>query len=392
MPQWIDPNTITGPPAEGKKYFKRANVENEIWTEIEKGCHVLFLAPRRVGKSSIVMNMAKQPRRHYHSIFENIQSEDTSQAFYKRLYTLTIRLLSGIDTASAIFKKYIGSRGIKKIGPDGGIEFITKGVDYREEFYDLLEQIKVQKEQIVLILDEFPDVIKQIAEKESKEAAKSLLEDLRELRQSQQFRSKFTLILLGSVGLHHIVKQIDGRTDKINDLQIINLEGLDDQEINQFYDHMFDGVTMQVSKDVRSYLSLRIGRIPYYIQLLVENANSKLRNSNTNELTEDLIDECFDELIKENERFQDWKSRITKYFPDKGNFLIKVLSVCAINDSISIQEIFDLAKNTDFEDQYFELTEDILIKDGYLYEVSNHTYAFNSPLLQAWWARRHPKF
>ena len=103
-----------------------------------------------------------------------------------------------------------------------------------------------------------------------------------------------------------------------------------------------------------------------------------------------IVDECFNTLIENNEHFNDWNNRLTKYFPVKDKFLIKILTQCALNSKISIQEIYDLSRGLDCEEEYFELTEDILIKDGYLYEVSQHTYAFNSPLLQAWWARRHP--
>ena len=52
---WKKANTITGPTAEGSKYFKRDKVEKRIWRKIMDNHHVLFLAPRRVGKSSIVI-------------------------------------------------------------------------------------------------------------------------------------------------------------------------------------------------------------------------------------------------------------------------------------------------------------------------------------------------
>ncbi|MBK7225951.1 MAG: hypothetical protein IPH96_11265 [Saprospiraceae bacterium] len=62
---WIRPNTITGSVAQGKKYFRREDIEDKIWHEVSQGNSVLFLAPRRVGKSSIVSYLAENFRKFY---------------------------------------------------------------------------------------------------------------------------------------------------------------------------------------------------------------------------------------------------------------------------------------------------------------------------------------
>ena len=54
---WINPNIIIGNTATGNYYFPRPQIEADTWSEIEKGNHVLIAAPRRVGKSSVMVAM-----------------------------------------------------------------------------------------------------------------------------------------------------------------------------------------------------------------------------------------------------------------------------------------------------------------------------------------------
>jgi len=51
---WIEPKIIIGKDATGKYYYRREEIEGEIWTEIKKGNNVLIAAPRRVGKTSVM--------------------------------------------------------------------------------------------------------------------------------------------------------------------------------------------------------------------------------------------------------------------------------------------------------------------------------------------------
>ena len=88
---WIPTKTITGATADGEKYFRREKVERKLWNEIAKGNHILFSAPRRVGKSSIMKYIAENPfDENYCCEYENISSDDTSALFYKRLLNLII--------------------------------------------------------------------------------------------------------------------------------------------------------------------------------------------------------------------------------------------------------------------------------------------------------------
>ena len=55
---WKSPKVIIGKEATGNRYYVRKELEDEIWEEIKKGNNILLVAPRRVGKTSIMKSLA----------------------------------------------------------------------------------------------------------------------------------------------------------------------------------------------------------------------------------------------------------------------------------------------------------------------------------------------
>ena len=68
-----------------ENYFPRPKDENKIWRKIESGNHLLLLAPRRVGKSSMIQFLKDQPRTGYSVIYSYAQACDSEQKFYEKL-------------------------------------------------------------------------------------------------------------------------------------------------------------------------------------------------------------------------------------------------------------------------------------------------------------------
>ncbi|TAD83348.1 MAG: hypothetical protein EAY75_14975 [Bacteroidetes bacterium] len=386
---WIKPNTITGPTAEGSKYFSRAEKENKLWRKILTNHHVLFLAPRRVGKSSIVINMAKKPKDGYACLYENIATEGSLQDFYKRLYQMTIRSLSTYEKSKNKVFKWFKSIKVTGVSPDGTLSLDSKVLDYRELFLELLNSIPRGEVKVVLFLDEFPDAVLKVFQNHGTEEAEKLLADIRAF-DNEHFKRVFMMVLLGSVGLTHIIKQITGRTDKVNNLHKEYLQALSTEEVGEFISFLTENASMQINASSTAHIIVKTGHLPYYIQLIIEECDEILEENNTPNLTHEVIDRAHRQLIKKNEHFSDWDSRLSKYFPSKYTFLLAVVTKCAHNGYISIQEIANIAKKYKNPTAWKADLDDILIADGYLYEKDETIYEFNSPLLRDWWKNRHP--
>ncbi len=387
--EWIKPNTITGSAAEGNKYFRRIDIEDKIWHEISQSNHVLFLAPRRVGKSSIVMYMSNNPKPGFACKYEDIESDTSIQDFYKRLCRMTYEALSFSGKSKSKISTWWNSWNINSLGKDK-IDLGKSSIDYRKEFFNILDDLKVKKEKVVLFLDEFPDVIWKISQRHGVSEAETLLADIRTLRQTKEFKDVFVMVLLGSVGLAHIVKKITGRTDKVNDLHKEFLPALKASQTLDFLDHLVKDATMKINDDTRKYIMEKIGHfIPFYIQLIIEECDELLHQDGRTELNKADIDKAYNVLLKKHQFFEDWDSRLSRYFPEKYSYLLEVLSKCAAQGTLTLQEIYDIGFEHRNSPEWKADIDDILVADGYLTE-NDEQYIFNSPLLRDWWKARHP--
>jgi len=278
---------------------------------------------------------------------------------------------------------------LKSIGKDK-VDLGKAEVDYKETFFDLLNELMVHNEKVVLFLDEFPDVVLRLNEKQGEDEAIQLLNDVRSLCHDEKFKNTFILILLGSVGLAHIVKKITGRSHKINQTHKVFLPLLNKEYAIAFLNFLIEGASMQLDEPVKEYLLNKIGNyIPFYIQLIVEECDDILRKDQRPTLYSKDVENAYNNLLIKNEHFQDWDERLSKYFHDKYQFLNQVLARCADNDSLSLLEVYDIAVAHNIEIEWKANIDDILIADGYIYELHGHYY-FNSPLLRDWWKSRHP--
>lgn len=386
--KWIHPNTIVGSTAVGKKYFRRHKIEEKLWREIRKGNHILLSAPRRLGKSSIMKYIAANPDAHYSCKYQNISSDATAIDFYKRLFELLLIQLKSLQKARERFRRWLQTKGVEEITATG-VKIKEKDFDYKSNLLELLSKLKPADVHVVLMLDEFPDVIKNIAAREGIAQAKDILHTLRSLRHDDSFKGHFTLVLAGSVGLDHIVKNVD-RLSVINDLYEQNLEALDADEVDGFFEHLLQNASMQVDEACRTYILQRLQQaLPYYIQLIIEGCNDILYTDKRTQLTKEDIDRAWSLVLRNHKNFSDWDERLEDYFPNDYPFFWEVLTYCAHHSSLSIQELYNLAIKTGQSTTYKAKIDDVLIKDGYLHQEGN-IFTFISPLLQEWWKCRHP--
>ncbi|WP_250163440.1 ATP-binding protein [Psychrobacter sp. WY6] len=80
----------TGNIVTGDNYFPRPADEKKLWRHLSDGAHVLLLAPRRVGKSSLITHIKDQPKSGYAVIYVLCKLVIMSRAFIKKCYVKSI--------------------------------------------------------------------------------------------------------------------------------------------------------------------------------------------------------------------------------------------------------------------------------------------------------------
>lgn len=387
---WIDPIVVTGPTATGRYYFPRPSIEQEIWTQLEKGANVLLAAPRRVGKSSVMQAMERVPAEGIKVIFKNIQGIKSEEEFYKTMFDLLLMCLSRYEKGTSWISHFLKGLNIQEITLEGVKFGDKKPMNYELELEKLLTKIVEEKEKVVLLLDELPEVLNNLYKSGKVAEASSILNKMRQWRQTPALRDHLGMVLAGSVGIHHIVKLIEGRIADINDYTIVPFPALIRSEAKDYIQWATESATVKYDDNIREYLLDKIQYfIPYFISLMLDQINRMAKASGNPVITTEIIDAAFDAVIKNNENFTEWSNRLSVYFPKtEATFLHEVLAQIAQKGMLQGRDIYNIAGKHGLQLSYMDLLRG-LERDGYLIEA-NQSYQFVSPFLQAFWKSNHP--
>ncbi|HTI10285.1 MAG TPA: AAA family ATPase [Puia sp.] len=389
--RWIHPNTITGDAATKERYLRREHINEHFWREVRKGNHILFVAPRRVGKTSIMRDLAENCPPGFAGIYQNIEGVKSKKEFYQRLFTLILQCIERSKVKKAtvfvtdLFKRY----SIKKIST-AGLEFESSEPDYEKAIRDVIPELKKAELHTVIFLDEFAEVIHKLNKQGKAEDAIDILHMLREMRSISDCKH-FTLVYAGSIGLEFVIKNID-RPKLINDLHRIIAAPLTDREASELIRQLTKGATIRISEDVLTYIKKKIDYLlPYYLQLMLEEIDSVAYENDQPVITIVMVETAFQRVLSKRNNFEDWLERLKAYQSAFFSFINDILKHTAHKGTIATAEIHDKAIGFNRTDDYMDFVEQ-LIYDGYLVETGHLRYRFISPLLQQFWLTKYPVY
>lgn len=388
--EWTSPKTITGSAAIGGHYFPRPLIDQHFWREVRKGNHILFVAPRRVGKTSVMLNLANNSPEGFICLYQNIEGVRTKNEFYQRLFQLIIQCheRSKVEHVQTFFRDIHQRFVTGEISKDG-IKF-NQELDYRIKLQQLIPELSRATFHTVIFLDEFAEVINTLKKSNHEEDAIAILHDLRELRSEKSFKN-FTIVYAGSVALEYVIRSLD-RPKLINDLHPVPTEALTKAEANSFIHHLVSDATIKIDRNTTDRILAIVDHLlPYYIQLMIEELDVIAMKSNDPVITSNLVDLAFENILKRNNNFEDWHTRLERYHSNDFDFLNCLLKHAAHQGNISTRDIYNYACDPRFkrEKNYMDYVHQ-LMNDGYLTGSHQEGYRFVSPLLKKFWLKKFP--
>jgi uncharacterized protein len=386
----------TGRAADGKdKYFQRKSIETKIWTKIHQKENLLIAAPRRMGKSSILKNLEKNPQKGYLVKYKSVQSVDSINEYFKQIY----KLLLEDDSIFGFYERYYNkAKGavksfiskIRGISTDGIEIDPEEKIDYFCECETLLKTLPDNFNTILILIDEFPDAVRNISNVNIDEGIR-FLQLNRELRQEYN-NVNIQFVYSGSIGLGYVVRKL-GRIDLINDIQNLEVPPLSTNEAMELISRLELGLkeekdNFEIPNEVKEYiLKKESWLIPYYIQIIIDELFDAIVETGA-VITVKTIDDIIDKIIRDRYKYQDyfenWKTRLRHALDTKEyNCSIEILNYISTNGSMNYDGIFDLAVKYEIDD--IKNVTNVLEYDGYISKNNAKVYMFNSIILKEWW-------
>lgn len=376
---------VVGQAVRGKDFWDRKSELAKIWQVIENGTHPLLVAPRRVGKTSIMYKILDEPKENYAVVYVNTESAQSANEFWYKLFNALMDEEFN-NKNSAKFKNFctkLKTLNIESISISGSIKLgDAKDLNYAEAFETLIKDIESDKK-LIIMMDEFAQTIENIVKHSTIKEAESLLAIHRTLRQNPKIASKISFIYAGSIGLESVVERFDA-IKFINDLNSIKITPLPHLEAKEFVRKLCH----HISDEKIVYLLEKIEwLIPFYIQLIIQELNALYMEKALHIVQNEDIDEAIRKALAHKNHFKHWEGRIkTAFETDEYKFAKEILNLISEQTTLESKEIVNLGSK-------YELTEDalkrvirVLIYDGYINNDENpKIYRFNSPILKLWW-------
>ena len=173
-------------------------------------------------------------------------------------------------------------------------------------------------------------------------------------------------------------------------LHPIQLNALTDDEANLLITQLTQNATIRLTENIRGYLKKKISYLlPYYLQLMIEGVDEIAFGRNSPDISEEIIDAAFQNVLRDKKNFEDWLIRLKEYQLIHFPFINDILKHTAYRGQITVQEVYAKAEKFDRTEDYMDFIEQLL-HDGYLAEPRRHVYQFISPLLQQFWLQKYP--
>lgn len=402
-------NNILGQPVEGTDFFDREDDTKRIWLSLEEGNHVLLLAPRRVGKTSLAIRVGAEALRFQwkfalvdvqrdrdelgflDNMFQNLKSAGVKVPVLARLtewITFARRNLRG--------KTGVGDFSVE-IAPGDGQE--TSTLEHQIE--RLFHEIEESGDKVLIAVDELPVLLEALQDADDEmRRLRGFLNWFRALR--LRYRKNVRWMLLGSVGLDTFA-ELRKLTATINDLQPASLGAYDEPTAIAFLHELATSKSIELDEQLCRLILGQIGwPLPFFLQLVFHELYTLLSQAHRTKPTEEDVKQACEKLLSPQfyKHFEPWRGRLSEGLDaEHHRAAVTILNaLCVSVEGLSRVRLASLVQskfpNKDNDDvaRIVATTLGQLERDGYLLKRNNAegatSYSFRSFLLRGYWHAR----
>lgn len=399
------PDFIVGSVVRDEDFWFRKDFIADLWAALAKH-NVLLVAPRRIGKTSVMYHLLDYPQDSWLVIHLNVEELRTPEEFF-------IDLLDAVNEHQPDFFRVILAnswdflKGIfSRIEAVEAYDFkvrIRKSEDlnknWRSRLDELMERVSGSGQKVLFIVDELPDMLNAMR-CHSDAACNDFLHWFRKTRE-KSLRGNVRWLVGGSVNL---VAALDRNktVNLINDLKVEVLRPFDEEEVRAFVSGMLNryGITYEDTLIPRIH-ELLGAPIPFFLQLLTEELYRHAKRHGKHLNADDATTIFQKVLLGETARdkLQHFRSRIDIHYPEEDRDAVRrMLNHLSLSSNgvarLNLFQIFRQAEERRTSARSAGELECVLQRlllylqsDFYIEETTEGCYDFSSRLLKTWWKK-----
>ena len=391
-------NITIGPPVIGDDFFDREEVIEQLWDTLDRHS-VLLAAPRRVGKSSLMQRLFREPQPGFEVLWLDGQDYDAPEDLVADLAVKAAQLRGDLQ-------RRLGSLVARVARNIEGLEIWELKLklrqqlsgSWRAEGEKILRDALKPDTRLLIVIDELPMLLLKLTIKDDdsgKAGAQDLLDWLRHIRQAPEFCQQVRQLVGGSIGLQRIVSLI-GSSSKINDLRPIEVGALGRSRARELTRLLLAsrGVALD-ERAMETFLDQVDPLHPVFIQIMASTVANEVR-SRKQPADAALIRECYEQRALGPEFrscFEDYYERLSRYYtPEDARIAKTLLRELAIAKEpltrSTLLGIYQRMLGPDTDVSGFELLL-IWLSDDFYVESNEERVQFKSRWMRDWWRTYH---
>jgi hypothetical protein len=354
----------------------------------------LLLAPRRVGKTSLLRALVKRVDTDGSAVgvYASVAAATSETQFVQTVLNAIYATKRGRKLKRGIVARALGlGRGVKSVKIVGsGVDLETRTPPWQEDADRAFAAIVTSKVPLLILIDELPVLVLALGKSDPSGArVRAFLQWFRNLRQHPDGAATLRFVLAGSIALDNVTRR-HRLTDTINDLRLWPLGPFASSAAHEFLGKLATSYKLELTPELRGAIcGAAEWLIPYHLQVIF----STLReHAKTSPPTTGMLGAVIESLIDRRTYFSYWDERLHDSLGAPSDAIARaLLATCAqapegATSSAMSQTI--AAQVPDAVERASALTWiiDVLSNDGYLIEHEGR-WRFRSGLLRRYWMR-----
>ena len=383
---------IIGSPMNPEDLFDQEVVLRKIWRHL-KDQHLVLLAPRKFGKSSVLLHLEKFPGKGWSTVFLDVSYMKTPEEFIGHLLGALIEkhdwILKSWHALRKVpdrFRKLLENLdiGFNAAGTGANISIALRETeeqswqDIAATFLRALDEQKGKKKLLILI-DEIGKMIEFMSQQNEREDAKALMNWFKSIRAGKPKNlANVRFVVSSSIGVDRVVKKL-GVPDAMEDFFPIYIDALPNNKAVELFRLLAETYALSAEEAVwERAVELLGGGVPEFIHMFF----SELRDIEQ-PITVHRLESVYEEKMlgtRWRRSFMEYIDRFDRYGPDVRNVMIDILVNVAREGKATrryLQKVYNERRGEksdplEFQELLADLEADFYLasgKEGYFFMV-----------------------
>lgn len=394
---------------EGDRFWDRESDAKLLIEKLDEGSHILLVAQRRMGKTSLMKEIKRQLNGRYTCLFVDLQKASVAE-------DAIVEISLALKPHNSLWNKTkdLFSNALNKIA--GGIEELNLGEigiklragltcgNWGEKGDSILSILAASELPVLLLIDEVPLMVNRMLKGEdfkiTSERKARVDEFMSWLRKnSLEHQGKIRIVLSGSIGFEPILRQA-GLSATINNFQPFDLKPWDTSTAIGCLQALAAEYGVHFKNDAEAAMVKRIGCcIPHHVQMFFTHVYDRCKRRERMDFYSDEVNDIYESEmlgIRGHAELTHYEDRLKLVLgPELFPLALEMLTETAVSGCLTRQTLAALQKGYEFDEISVQSAEEEILRvlehDGYI-KAGKGGYVFESYLLQDWWKKRYSYF